>query len=102
MLENLCREFCVVTRAAAGAGKTLVIDLGQQSVQTMAEQAWRGGPGKGISTVHRQYIKPNSAPDSAEAAANYVAGVPLVLADEDVIPGSSAQQTDGSWEYLPG
>jgi Flp pilus assembly protein TadG len=55
--------------------------------------------GEGLSRAQDENYARQAAKDIA--AANYVAGEPLLLDDADVIFGKSEQQASGSWAFTP-
>jgi Ca-activated chloride channel family protein len=56
--------------------------------------------GEGLSRAQDTNYARQAAKDIA--AANLVAGQPLLLEDSDVVFGNSAQQSGGSWVFTPG
>jgi hypothetical protein len=56
--------------------------------------------GEGLSRAQNEAYARQAAKDIA--AANLVAGQPLLLEDSDVVFGKSAQEPSGSWAFTPG
>jgi hypothetical protein len=56
--------------------------------------------GEGLSRAQDVDYARQAAKDIA--AANHVAGQPLLLDDSDVVFGKSSQQADGAWAFTPG
>jgi hypothetical protein len=72
------------------------MQLSRTQLKIATDAAARAG-GEALTRVQDLPTAVQAAKDMA--AANLVAGEPLILADEDLITGNSAQQADGTWVF---
>jgi hypothetical protein len=75
------------------------MQLTKIKLRSAADAAARAA-GETLSRVQSESQARQAAKDIA--AANLVAGEPLMLADSDVIFGKSTQQANGAWAFTPG
>ena len=99
MLVMICMIMFLLLSMLALSVDVSYMHLCRTQLRTATDSAARAG-GEALSRA--QSIDVARAAAKKMAAANPVAGKPLVLSDRDIVFGSSMLQPDGSWKFTEG